>query len=75
VTIDKRSREPSYMQLAALLRSQIADGTYQADDQITPVGQLAEQFGLNPRTVRQALRVLESEGLVAIVPGRGTYVR
>ena len=74
MTIDFRSREPAYRQLAAILRSQIADGTYRKDDTLPPVRQLASDHGLAVETVRNAVRLLEDEGLVVAVPGRATYV-
>lgn len=75
MAIDKRSSEPSYLQLAALLRAQIADGTYQRDDRLPSVKKLCAEHGLSIDTVTHAISVLEEEGLVVAVQGRGTYVR
>lgn len=74
MAIDKRSKVPSYLQLAGILRKQIADGTYGPDEQLPSIRQLCTDHGLVDRTVQHAIRVLEDEGLVVAVSGRGTFV-
>jgi DNA-binding GntR family transcriptional regulator len=53
----------------AILNGSIAEGKQLRQDE------LAEQFGTSRIPVREALRQLESEGLVKIVPNRGAIVR
>lgn len=75
MTIDFRSREPSYRQLAAILREKITSGEWGHDHTVPPVRQLGRDYGLSGETVVKAVAVLQDEGLVVAVPGRGTFVR
>ncbi|MEV4183424.1 GntR family transcriptional regulator [Streptosporangium canum] len=66
-----------YRELANVLRLRIEDGTYPHDENGTlpKHEELAEEFAVNVKTVRQAVRLLEAEGLVTVVRRRGTVVR
>lgn len=64
-----------YERIATKLRDAIRDGTYQAGDQLPSEQTLMAENGVSLPVVRQALDLLESEGLVDRVHGRGTYVR
>lgn len=54
------------------IRSAIADGTIV--DQLPPEMELAAEFGVNRHTVRRAISVLSSDGLLRAERGRGTFV-
>jgi DNA-binding GntR family transcriptional regulator len=72
--INIRSKVPSYVQLADQLRERIAAGTYAPDGPIPSLRQLQQETGMSLATVQSAVRVLEGEGLVIAVVGRGTFV-
>ena len=59
--------------MVSTLRQEILDGTLAAGSRL---GQelLAERFGASRMPVREALRRLEAEGLVSIVPNSGAWV-
>lgn len=63
-----------YVQLAAILRQQIAAGTYPAGGTIPSEDDLAAEHGVSVYTVRRATAVLRSEGLIEVRPGYGTRV-
>jgi DNA-binding GntR family transcriptional regulator len=63
-----------YMQLAATLRAQIADGTYEKDARIPSIRELCADHQLSRQTAGKALRLLEGEGLIHRVPGLGYHV-
>jgi len=75
VQIDHDAAEFPFVQLAAILRARIEDGTYQPGRRIPPMTELEAESGLSPMTVRRAIKLLIDEGLVKTVPGRGTFVR
>jgi DNA-binding GntR family transcriptional regulator len=72
VNIDPHSPEHPYRQLAARLREQIQRGEISA--QLPSITSLTMQTGLAVGTVRRAIDILVTEGLVQTVPGRGTFV-
>ena len=72
--IDSRSPTPLYAQISTRLRVAIAAGELCAGDALPSVRQLASQLRINPATVVQAYRDLETEGLVATRHGAGTFV-
>ncbi|MEU9888065.1 GntR family transcriptional regulator [Sphaerisporangium sp. NPDC051011] len=64
-----------YRELAEVLREGIRRGDYPAGKTLPKQEEIAEQYGVNIKTVRQAVRLLEAEGLVTPVRRRGTVVR
>ena len=72
--IDPRSPVPLYAQISAELRAAIATGELTAGVPLPSVRQLSSQLRVNPATVVQAYRELETEGLVSTRHGAGTFV-
>jgi GntR family transcriptional regulator len=70
----KRSPIPLYIQVATLLRNRIADGQFRAGQKMPTQEELEQEFGVARVTVRQAVQLLEKEGLVHRQQGRGTFV-
>ena len=73
--IDPRSAVPLYAQIAGRLKVAIASGELRAGAGLPSVRQLAGQLRINPATVVQAYRDLETEGFVEMRQGAGTFVR
>lgn len=59
-----RANGPLYRQLADVLRKPILDGNFAVGSELPKEAHIAEHFGVSLITVRQALRELESEGLI-----------
>ena len=57
------------------LRQAITGGTFRQGSQLPTEAELCEMLGVSRTVVREALRVLEEEGLVARRHGVGTFVR
>jgi len=64
-----------YRELASVLRHAIQQGDYPEGSTLPKQDEVAAAHGVNINTVRQAIRVLEAEGLVTPVRRRGTVVR
>ncbi|GAA1519351.1 GntR family transcriptional regulator [Kribbella lupini] len=60
-------------QVLSELRRRIVDGDYAQGERLTE-NRLADDFGVSRNPVREALRVVESEGFVEILPRRGAVV-
>jgi len=57
------------------LETQILDGALHDGDKLPSEEQLAAQLGVGRRSVREALKVLETKGLVEVQSGVGTLVK
>jgi GntR family transcriptional regulator len=73
IEIDVHSPEPSYLQLAAILRARIEAGEIEPRHPLPSITSLVQETGLAVGTVRKAVAVLVTEGLAYTVPGRGTF--
>jgi len=60
-------------QVLVALRQGIVNGDYPPGERLTE-DRLAEDFGVSRNPVREALRVVEAEGFVIMVPRRGAFV-
>ncbi|MEU6997208.1 GntR family transcriptional regulator [Nonomuraea sp. NPDC046570] len=61
--------------LAAVLRTDIAEGRLAPGTRLPSYRQLAERYGVVVNTAQAAVRLLQAEGRVTIRPGSGTVVR
>jgi DNA-binding GntR family transcriptional regulator len=64
---------PLRHEVVRLLREEILDQTLQPGQRITE-GYLCERFGVSRTVIREALRQLESESLITLLPNRGPIV-
>lgn len=64
-----------YRELADVLRAAILKGEYPEGSTLPKQDELADQHGVNVKTVRNAVSLLAAEGLVTPVRRRGTVVR
>lgn len=65
---------PRYVQVASILRRRIADGQWGVGDKIATLEALEAEFQVARVTVRQAVELLQSEGLLRSHQGKGTFV-
>lgn len=73
-TVD-RNRLPLYRQVAQELRQGIQSGAWTRGAQLPSEPELARHYAVSRATVREALRVLEQDGIVTASRGLGTFVR
>ena len=69
-----RTRVPRYHQIAQALRDRICTGDIEPGARLDNQRRLAQEFGVTLMTLRQALDVLEREGLITRRHGLGTFV-
>ena len=64
-----------YQEIAASIKYKIANGDYKANDQLPFEKDLCEKFNASKMTVKKALDLLVSEGLIVKRRGSGTFVK
>ncbi len=74
VHLDYRDARPIYTQIADNFRAQIRAGVLQEGDKLPSVRELASSLAINPNTIQRAYRELETEGWIASVSGKGSFV-
>jgi len=74
VKIDRDDPALLHEQVAAQIRSAIADGEAKPGDRLPPARHLAAVMGVNTNTVLRALRILRDEGLLELRQGHGIRV-
>ncbi len=67
------TRKPLREEVYNILRQAIADGRLEAGTRLVET-EVAEQLGVSRTPVREAIRMLESEGLVGFIPRKGYVV-
>ena len=73
--IDHGAPLSPYRQLAGILAARIERGDWQPNRAIPSEAQLVQEYGLARATVRRAIAVLVDQGVLFVVPQRGTFVK
>ena len=69
-----KSAIPVYMQIVDTMLDRIEHGDLTPGNRLASERSLAEEFGVNRRTIRQALEVLDRRGLIERRQGSGTFI-
>lgn len=72
--LDYKSRLPIYEQIYNCVVKTASLGAYEKNDLLPSVRVLASQLGVNPNTVQKAYQMLEREGIIVSVPGKGSFI-
>ena len=62
----------AYLRLADELRQRAA--ALEPYSRLPSIEILCQEFGMSPKTVRKATRLLEQEGVLCVKPNMGTFV-
>jgi GntR family transcriptional regulator len=74
ITINYQNRKPIYEQIVDRFQTLILTGAIPADSQLPSVRSLAVELSINPNTIQKAYSVLEKEGYIYPVKGKGNFV-
>ena len=74
ISLDYRSGEPIYDQIVRGFLRLKAVGALKAGDKLPSVRALALELGVNPNTVQKAYGILESNGVIYSVAGKGSFI-
>ena len=70
----RQSRSPLYLQIAEILRQNLGRGVWTPGELLPTISDLSAEYSVARVTVRQAVKILEEEGLLDSRRGRGTTV-
>ena len=73
-TLDYRDARPIYIQICDGIREQILAGILKEGDRLPSVRELATALTINPNTIQRSYGILEQEGWIVCVPGKGNFV-
>ncbi len=68
----KRTRIPE--EIVSQVLQLVRDGAIKPGDRLPPERELAQQLNVSRASVREAMRLMDIQGLVIIRPGAGTYI-
>jgi GntR family transcriptional regulator len=74
IVLDYQDRRPIYEQIAEKFQLLILKGVLEENAQMPSVRKLAMDLSINPNTIQRAYTLLESQGYVYPVKGRGNFV-
>lgn len=74
ITIDYKSRVPIYDQITGGIIRLKALGVLKAGDKLPSVRAMAIDLGINPNTVQRAYNILEADGVIYSVAGKGSFI-
>ena len=74
IVIDYRDRKPIYEQIVEKFQMLIIKGVLEPDMQMPSVRGLATELSINPNTIQKAYSLLEQQGFIYPVKGRGNFV-
>lgn len=74
ISIDYQSKLPLYEQIAQRFQTLILKGVLPPDAQMPSVRTLAVELSINPNTIQKAYSLLEQQGYIYPVKGRGNFV-
>lgn len=63
-----------YKKIIEYISGKITEGEFKPGDRIPSENELAKEFGISRQTVRQALQLLGTQGVLHRVQGKGTFV-
>lgn len=74
IVIDYQNRKPIYEQIVERFQMLIVRGVLEPDSQMPSVRSLATELSINPNTIQKAYTILEQQGYIYPVNGRGNFV-
>src|SRR6266478_8157519 len=75
IRLDKDAPTPIYLQIAEGISALLTNGALPAGYVLPPERALCERFGISRMTLRQAMSLLDREGLIHSRRGMGTVVK
>ena len=74
IAIDYQDRRPLYEQIAQRFQELILRGILEPGAQMPSVRKLAVELSINPNTIQRVFALLEQQGYIYAVKGKGNFV-
>jgi GntR family transcriptional regulator len=74
IILDYKDRRPIYEQVVDRFKELIVSRVLVPDSQLPSVRNLAMELSINPNTIQKAYTVLEQQGLIYSVKGKGSFI-
>ncbi|MBR3666896.1 MAG: GntR family transcriptional regulator [Ruminococcus sp.] len=74
ITINPADKTPVFEQICKCVCRDVANGTLQEGDKLPSARELARLLMLNPNTVAKAYGILERDGIIYSMQGKGCFV-
>ena len=74
IQLNYRDARPIYTQITDGIKEQITTGVLQPGDKLPSVREMAANLAINPNTIQRAYRLLEFNGWIVTIPGKGCFV-
>jgi len=74
-SVDPKSSKSVYQQIVDRVKTDVARGALDENDQLPTIRELAAQLRVNRNTVAKAYRELEQQGVIYTRPGGGSFIQ
>ena len=74
IILSNKSELPIYEQITTQIKEQIMSGELTEGQALPSIRQLAKELGISVITTTRAYSVLEAEGFISTMQGKGTFV-
>ena len=74
IFLDYKDRRPIYEQVMERFQEWMLMGVLRQDEKLPSVRALATELSINPNTIQKAYSLLEQQGFIYPVKGRGNFV-
>lgn len=75
IELNFKSGKPAYLQIVEQVKFSTAMGDAKPGDALPSIRSLAEQLRINRNTVAKAYSILEHEGVVETIQGKGVFIK
>lgn len=75
IELNFKSGKPAYLQIVEQIKYCAAMGEFQPGDALPSIRSLAELLRINRNTVAKAYSLLEHEGVVETIQGKGVFIK
>lgn len=75
INIDYESSHPIYIQIVNEIKARIKEGEIKQGDKLKSEIYYSKKYYISRNTVRKALEILEKEGIIKKVKGKGSFIR